>query len=105
MSAETTGAGTVKRHPKVCTASGCEKPTRSNIHCEMHRFRLMRNGSLDLPPREGRHAHSHGYVFVRRPGPPLVQPNHHHWAYEHRVVLFDAIGPGWHECHHCGTPV
>lgn len=27
------------------------------------------------------------------------------WAYEHRVVLYDAIGPGWHDCHHCGTAV
>lgn len=26
-------------------------------------------------------------------------------AYEHRVVLYDAIGPGPHECHWCGTRI
>lgn len=27
------------------------------------------------------------------------------WALEHRLILFNATGPGAHPCHWCGTPV
>lgn len=26
-------------------------------------------------------------------------------VFHHRVVLYEAIGPGWHGCTHCGTDV
>ena len=46
---------------------------------------------------------SHGYIRVRAPGHPVTQGDG--GAYEHRVVLYDAIGPGEHPCRWCGTPV
>ena len=43
----------------------------------------------------------HGYIGIFTPDHPLA--NKDGWQFEHRVVLFDAIGPGWHPCHYCGT--
>lgn len=88
-----------------CQVPGCETPNYGGRLCSKHRARLMRHGSFDLPPRAGRHRHSEGYVLVRREDHPLTQPGKSCWAYEHRVVLFEEIGPGWHDCHHCGTAV
>lgn len=44
-----------------------------------------------------------GYVQIRAEGHPVAGANG--LAFQHRVVLYDAIGPGTHECHYCGTPV
>lgn len=46
-----------------------------------------------------------GYQIVKRPGHPLATGVRGAWIYEHRAILFDAIGPGWHACHHCGMQV
>lgn len=35
---------------------------------------------------------------------PLRAPNST-YVYEHRLVLWEHIGPGTHPCHHCGKPV
>lgn len=42
--------------------------------------------------------------MVKRPGHPMAT-HARGWAYEHRTVLYDAIGPGWHPCRHCGKQV
>lgn len=42
----------------------------------------------------------HGYVALACPDHPLA--NLSGWQFEHRVVLFDAIGAGEHPCHWCG---
>lgn len=45
-----------------------------------------------------------GYRIVRAPdGHPLAREDG--TIREHRLVLFDAIGPGEHPCHWCGWPV
>ncbi len=42
-----------------------------------------------------------GYVRVRvHEGHPLVVAG---WAREHRLVLWDTIGPGRHPCHYCAA--
>jgi hypothetical protein len=46
---------------------------------------------------------SSGYVCVWAPGHPVADK--YGRASEHRVVLFDAIGPGPHPCAECGRPV
>jgi hypothetical protein len=43
------------------------------------------------------------YRTTYRPGHPVASARGH--AQLHRVVLYDAIGPGQHPCHWCGTPV
>lgn len=42
----------------------------------------------------------HGYVAIYVPDHPLA--NKDGWQYEHRVVMFDALGPGPQPCHWCG---
>ncbi len=44
----------------------------------------------------------HGYVREKRPGHPLAVAG---WVRLHRAVLYDAIGPGEHECYRCRTLV
>lgn len=43
-----------------------------------------------------------GYKIITVPGHPLANAR---GTLEHRVVLYDAIGPGEHSCHWCGTLV
>lgn len=44
--------------------------------------------------------HSAGYVLVYAPDHPLKTATQLH-VYQHRVVLYDAIGDGPHSCHWC----
>jgi len=41
----------------------------------------------------------HGYIAIYRPEHPLAKRTG--WQYEHRIVLYDKIGPGCHSCHWC----
>lgn len=43
------------------------------------------------------------YKYVRRKSHPLTTPSR--FIPEHRLVLYDAIGPGPHPCHWCSKPV
>jgi len=86
-----------------CHADGCGRSTARGRYCTTHRARLDRYGTTELPPRPERRAHAQGYVLVKRPGHPVAQKDG--WAMEHRVVLFDSIGPGEHPCHWCRRPV
>lgn len=52
-------------------------------------------GSRKVHPRKG-------YVEVKRTGHPLARAG---WVAEHRMVLYDAIGPGRHRCHWCRREV
>ena len=42
-----------------------------------------------------------GYWRIRLDHPLAVRG----WVREHRLVLFEAIGPGSHRCHYCGREV
>lgn len=44
-----------------------------------------------------------GYRLVYRPSHPLA--NRWGTVPEHRAVLYDAIGPGNHQCHWCARPI
>ena len=88
----------------TCDVEGCDKPSPSMAYCPMHRDRLKRNGNFERQSLRTRHSHSMGYQLIKRAGHP-VSRDATGWVYEHRVVLFDAIGPGWHACHHCGMSV
>lgn len=44
-----------------------------------------------------------GYRYVLRPEHPLAPTCGK--LPEHRVILYESIGPGSHPCHHCGEPV
>lgn len=81
-------------------AEGCIK-TRKGSYCVMHRTRLWRTGSLELRAKPARRLPAaHGYMVVQAPGHPLAHASGS--AYEHRIVLYAAIGAGRHPCCWCG---
>lgn len=91
----------------TCVIDGCEKPTRSaNADwCKMHYHRWYRHGSTEKVATKSDVSVAHGRLYrtVSAKGHPLAHASGR--AYEHRVVLYDAIGPGPHACHWCDTMV
>lgn len=84
-----------------CRVEGCAKDARyvGDPLCYGHYSRLRRNG--DLRPRRGStYTHSGGYIVRKCADHPMARRDG--WAFEHRVVLFDALGEGPHDCHWCG---
>jgi hypothetical protein len=90
------------RRSGICELDDCEKSSPGQRYCPMHLERLKRNGNFERQNRT-RHVHSQGYSMVKADGHPLAQMAG--WAYEHRLVLLDKIGPGEHPCNWCGTTV
>lgn len=89
----------------TCTVPDCAKAARSAkaILCPMHYHRAYRHGSVHANPQSIKTGTPRTYRMLRVPEHPLAGKNGR--AYEHRVVLFDEIGPGKHLCHLCSTPV
>jgi hypothetical protein len=91
----------------TCTITDCSKPARSAKAelCPMHYHRQYRHGSTDMVAHVNGVSVSLGrrYRQVPAKGHPLAHADGR--AYEHRVVLYDTIGPGPHPCHWCGTEV
>lgn len=90
----------------TCVVDGCEKPSRSNVPamCKMHYHRWYRHGSTDKVARSKRtRTDESRYRSISRPTHPLAMSSGR--IYEHRMVLFDEIGPGSHPCHWCGRSV
>lgn len=92
---------------KMCEVPGCVKPARSNVAelCPMHYHRQYRHGSIDTVSTGSNVTVSLGrrYRTIQAVGHPIAPPNGR--AYEHRVALYDSIGPGSHPCHWCGKLV
>jgi len=83
----------------TCSVDGCELPVkrkRSGL-CYGHYMRQWRYGDTDSRVRfkPGGAVTSNGYKLARAPGHVLKI------RLEHRVVLFDAIGFGPHQCSEC----
>ena len=88
-----------------CAIEGCGAVPYAYGLCSKHHQRNLANGDpLTIQRREkGTGSVSvQGYKIVTVPGHPLANAR---GVFEHRVVLFDAIGPGEHPCHWCGTLV
>lgn len=90
---------------RTCTIDGCEKPLRSPgaDWCKMHYHRWYRHGTTDKVATNIRVGRPRRYRTISAKGHPLAGANGR--AYEHRVVLYDAIGPGEHSCHWCGVAI
>lgn len=96
------GAREARKGPRVlCSTSGCRnaKGYSSGI-CNSCYYRVRRTGTLEKRELKGRWLSSHGYVQVCDAAHPLARSSG--LVYEHRKVLFDAIGEGPHPCHWCG---
>lgn len=88
----------------LCTTEGCRNSRKSkNGLCGSCYSRRRRTGTTAAPSYKYRSLGSSGYVRVMDKGHPLSNPNGH--IYEHRKVLFNAIGEGPHRCHWCATEV
>lgn len=88
----------------TCTVEGCEKPSRNKgkaSMCKMHYHRWYRHGSVARVDRSSGITVSLGRRYRMRyaAGHPLADK--YGRVYEHRMVLFDEIGPGPHRCHWC----
>jgi hypothetical protein len=89
----------------LCVVEGCRNPrvsSRSGI-CNSCYIRLRRTGTLERRVWNYRSLHSNGYIVVRNQTHPLA--NRQGILYEHRKVLFDALGEGPHPCYWCQSPV
>lgn len=89
----------------TCQIVGCVKPSRTRGWCNMHYTRWSRHGDPLAIIRDGSSTSqaSHGYIWARAAGHPLAMQNG--GTYQHRLVLWDKIGPGSHPCAWCGDPV
>lgn len=81
-----------------CDVEGCKRYHKSNGLCDLHYRRMQRTGTTDDPPPPI--LDPKRYRQRKYPGHPLAHSDER--AYVHRVVLYDAIGPGSHPCHWCG---
>lgn len=86
-----------------CSVEGCDNVSRTVGLCVNHYERRRARGTTDDYVAKLITRHSAGYVKLKRAGHPVAESSG--WVYEHRMVLFDAIGPGSHPCHHCGETV
>jgi len=87
-----------------CSIAGCVRRVRSHkgpVLCDTCYIRIYRGGQSDLPKRKGRHQTSNGYLVLLRPDHPLARVRDG-LVMEHRLVLYNAIGPGPHACEWCG---
>lgn len=86
---------------KACSIIGCEKRSRTRFgaHCEMHYYRRYLRGTFAESEKKPRRPTSHGYMLVSKVGHYLAGKSG--FFYEHRLVLFEKIGLGPHNCHWC----
>lgn len=71
--------------------------------CYMHRNRVARHGSPDVVRLPQRKDALKGYRVIQQPDHPLAGALGE--IYEHRMVLYEALGGGEHPCHWCGRLV
>jgi hypothetical protein len=91
----------------TCDIPTCDQPVKARNVCAGHYQRLRATGDCD-PDRPLGHKtrskhHTRGYVWTWAKGHPLAARGGR--VLEHRLVLWEKIGPGTHPCHHCGCPV
>lgn len=89
----------------LCVVEGCTNPRQYAIPavCNSCYYRHRRTGTYERKAHTYRGITSHGYVSVANSTHPMATTQGK--VYEHRMVLYDAIGPGPHPCHWCGDMV
>lgn len=86
----------------ACAVASCRRPSKFQGLCKFHYERQLQTGDpLKRRPRALRPVKR--YRTVGAADHPLVRSDGK--VATHRRILFDAIGPGPHPCHWCGTPV
>ena len=90
---------------RTCSLDGCDNWARSRQarHCETHYYRMRRRGTYDAPVYMHWTTNGSGYIMRRDIEHPIA--SRHGYLYQHRFVLYEAIGPGVHPCYWCGRLV
>lgn len=93
--------------PGICTADGCDAPTRSigSLYCEKHYMRQRRKGELGLHVPPIVVEHSGGYLLEHAPGHAVQSASGKGRVYQHRKVFFEEHGDGQFQCHVCDAPL
>lgn len=90
---------------RECAVDGCTDRAYVRGWCSKHYQRWKANGDPLATQRRERGSGSinvQGYKIVTAPGHPLANAR---GTLEHRIVLYDTIGPGEHPCHWCSKLV
>jgi len=103
----------------LCSVEECERTCLARRRgdrvsyysmCAGHRTRWYKHGDpMTGRPLRPQRARGEGWItpagYFRYylPGHPTADV--HDRVFHHRVVLYDALGPGAHPCHWCGNPV
>lgn len=89
-----------------CKVDGCNRDAmyRGKQLCQMHYFRVMRNGTTDTLPktRKYRTQNPAGYQKIYEPSHPLKDSTG--YVYEHRFVVYGKYGTSLPACEICGKP-
>lgn len=99
-------SGPKRRADELCDVDDCTRAYRSRGYCHMHytRWRIHGDPTVVVDPNAHIPWRTVGdYRILRRLGHPLARAQG--LVLEHRMVLFDAIGPGQHPCRWCQTLV
>lgn len=92
---------------RTCSVHNCERWVLARSMCSAHyqRWRSCGDvGAAQIQSHTGAgHRDTFGYWLSIAPDHPLARKSG--YVLEHRMVLYDAIGPGEHPCHWCGTSV
>jgi hypothetical protein len=86
----------------ICSLQNCSEDHHAKGYCNTHYRRFLKYGRADLKRVKysmSNTSSSAGYRLLSRVGHPLADKAGR--IYEHRVVLYDKIGPGSHKCHWC----
>lgn len=92
----------------TCSVDGCDTRPRRNWLCEMHADRLDDHGDVGEPGRRRKvagagYVRADGYIEVRIPEDHQLSRGGR--TLLHRIVLWEAIGPGPHTCRWCDRVV
>lgn len=94
------------RTRRRCQVDECDRWVVSHGYCELHWRRVQKWGD---PHKVGKRQSSgptinhNGYVVLQEPEHPLAMASGQ--VLEHRMILYDRIGPGPHSCYICGKTV
>jgi hypothetical protein len=96
-----------RQEREACIVDGCHnKPaSRYGDYCQKHYAKAARHGDplWERPHKKGGF-NAQGYEWVHVESGHALSTSRHR-VYKHRMVLFDEIGEGPHQCHWCGKTV
>ena len=101
------GTPTPTKEPRpTCSISGCSFPAKARGWCNPHYQRWFKTGDPLIKPKVKSPGWKTPQGYIMLTGHlrhPIASVSG--YILEHRLVLWEAIGPGEHPCHWCGETV